>query len=62
MRPTRSASKKRNVLEERQEAGMLWVAPVGDRRSYAILARNFLVENSTNKKLTKLSEHLSHCR
>ena len=30
MRPTRSASKKRNVLEERQEAGMLWVAPVGD--------------------------------
>jgi hypothetical protein len=62
MRPTRSASKKRNVLEERQEAGMLWVAPVGDRRSYAILARNFLVENSTNKKLTKLCEHLSHCR
>jgi len=50
MRPPRSASKKRNVHEERQKAGMLWVAPVGDRRSYAILARNFLVENSTNKK------------
>ena len=33
MRPTRSASKTRNVLEERQKAGMLWVAPVGDRCS-----------------------------
>jgi hypothetical protein len=59
MRPTRSASKKRNVLEERQEAGMLWVAPVGDRRSYAILARNFLVENSINKKLNYVSACLS---
>jgi hypothetical protein len=38
---------------------MLWVAPIGDRRSYAILARNFLVENSTNKKLTKFPEYLS---
>ncbi len=50
MRPTRSASKKRNVLEERQKAGMLWVAPVGDRRSYAILARNFLVEKLNKQK------------
>ena len=62
MRPTRSTSKKRNALEERQKAGMLWVAPVGDRCSYAILARNFLVENSTNKKLTKFREYLSQSR
>jgi hypothetical protein len=62
MKPPRSTLKKRNALEERQKAGMLWVAPVGDRRSYAILARNFLVENSTNKKLTKFREYLSQSR
>ena len=41
---------------------MRWVDRVGDRRSYAILARNFLVESSTNKKLTKFREYLSQSR
>jgi hypothetical protein len=62
MRPTRSTSKKQNALEERQKAGMLSVAPVGDRSSYAILARNFLVENSTDKKLNKFREYLPQSR
>ena len=61
MKPPRSTFKKRNPLEE-AKAGMLWVDQVGDRRSYAILERNFLVENSTNKKLTKFREHLSQSR
>jgi hypothetical protein len=44
------------------KVGMLWVDRVGDRRSYAILARNFSVENPTNEKLTKFREHLSQGR
>ena len=39
--------------------GMLWVDRVGDRRSWAILVRNFFVEN---EKLTKFREHLSQNR
>ena len=52
IRPTRSTSKKRKAPEERQKAGMLWVAPVGDRRSYAILARNFFLGGKLNKQKT----------
>jgi hypothetical protein len=61
MNQQRSPLEKRNALEG-EKAGMLRVDRVGDRRSYAILARNFLVENSTNKKLTKFREHLSKSR
>jgi hypothetical protein len=44
------------------KAGILWVDQVGNRRSYWILTRNFLVENSTNTKLTKFREYLSQSR
>jgi len=54
MKPPRSTFKKRNPLEE-AKAGVLRVDQVGERRSYAILARNFFVENPTHEKLTKIS-------
>jgi len=61
MKPPRTTFKKRNPLEE-AKPGVLWVDQVGDCRSYAILARNFFVENPTHEKLTKFREHLSQSR
>jgi hypothetical protein len=44
------------------KAGMLWVDRTGDRRSWTILTRDFLVKNPSQEKLNKFRELLSQCR
>jgi hypothetical protein len=61
MKQPRSTLEKQNALEE-ETRGMLRVDHVGDRRSYALLARSFFEESPTFEKLTKFCEHLSQSR
>ena len=62
MRPTRSTSKKRNALEGETKSGDAVGRPSWRSLFLRDPGAKFLVENSTNKKLTKFREYLSQSR
>jgi hypothetical protein len=49
-RQVKTTLENRNVPEQRTKRGMLWVDRVGNRHSWAILARNFSVKNGARHK------------